>query len=259
MLKLQYFGHLMRRTDFLEKTLMLGKIEAGGEGEDRGWDGWMASSTWWTWVWASSGSWWQTEKPGVLQSMGSQKVEHNLGSELSDSNLDQQSFVSIWLIVCFKNSDSGCNGFRAFLFSARNQPVSVSHLNFYFFSVETFYLFISYFSPQFYLFILSHIYIYIYFTILYWFCHTSARICHKCTHASRPESPSHLPPHIIPLGHPSAPAPSWSHTFKMTSLSILLKTWNHLVGSLNCLLLHLNPPCSPFPFPPFSTSACLSF
>ena len=166
MLKLQYFGHLMRRTDFLEKTLMLGKIEAGGEGEDRGWDGWMASSTWWTWVWASSGSWWQTEKPGVLQSMGSQRVEHNLGSELSDSNLDQQSFVSIWLIVCFKNSDSGCNGFRAFLFSARNQPVSVSHLNFYFFSVETFYLFISYFSPQFYLFILSHIYIYI-FTLQY--------------------------------------------------------------------------------------------
>ena len=72
MLKLQYFGHLTWRTDFLEKTLMLGKIEAGGEGEDRGWDGWMASSTWWTWVWASSGSWWQTEKPGVLQSMGLQ-------------------------------------------------------------------------------------------------------------------------------------------------------------------------------------------
>ena len=50
-LKLQYFGHLMRRADSLEKTLMLGKIEAGGEGDDRGRDDWMASPTQWTWVW----------------------------------------------------------------------------------------------------------------------------------------------------------------------------------------------------------------
>ena len=49
-LKLQYFGHLMWRADSLEKTLMLGGIGAGGEGDDRGWDGWMASLTWWTWV-----------------------------------------------------------------------------------------------------------------------------------------------------------------------------------------------------------------
>ena len=47
-LKLQYFGHLMRRTDSLERTLMLEKIEAGGEGDDRGRDGWMASPTQWT-------------------------------------------------------------------------------------------------------------------------------------------------------------------------------------------------------------------
>ena len=51
-LKLQYFGHLMLRTDSLEKTLILGKIEVGGEGNNRGWDGWMASLTRWTWVWA---------------------------------------------------------------------------------------------------------------------------------------------------------------------------------------------------------------
>ena len=47
-----------------------------------------------------------------------------------------------------------------------------------------------------------------YFTILYWFCHTSTRICHGCTLVPHPEPPFHLPPHTIPLGHRSAPAPS---------------------------------------------------
>ena len=64
-LKLQYFGHLMRRTDSLEKTLMLGKIE-GGRRRGRGWDGWMTSPTQWTRVWVNSGSWWWTGKPGML-------------------------------------------------------------------------------------------------------------------------------------------------------------------------------------------------
>ena len=57
-LKLQYFGHLMWRVDSLEKTLMLGGLGAGREGDDRGWDGWMASLTQWTWVWVNSRSWW---------------------------------------------------------------------------------------------------------------------------------------------------------------------------------------------------------
>ena len=59
------FGHLMQRTDSLEKTLMLGKIEAGGEGDNRGSDGWIASLIQWTWVWASSESWWWAAKPGI--------------------------------------------------------------------------------------------------------------------------------------------------------------------------------------------------
>ena len=64
------------------KTLMLGKIKGGGEGDDRGWDGWMASLTQWTWVWVYSGSWWWTGRPGVLQSMGSKRVRHEWATEL---------------------------------------------------------------------------------------------------------------------------------------------------------------------------------
>ena len=59
-LKLQYLGHLMRRTDSLKRPWCWERLKAGGEGDDRGWDGWMASSTQWTWVWASSGSQWRT-------------------------------------------------------------------------------------------------------------------------------------------------------------------------------------------------------
>ena len=60
------------------------RLKAGGEGNNRGWDGWMVSLTRWTWVWASSRNWWWTGKPGVLQSMGSQRVWHDWGTELTD-------------------------------------------------------------------------------------------------------------------------------------------------------------------------------
>ena len=82
-LKLQYFGHLMQRVDSLEKTLMRKGFGAGGEGDDRGWDGWMASLTWGMWVWVNSGSWWWTGRPGVLLFMGSQRVRHNWATELN--------------------------------------------------------------------------------------------------------------------------------------------------------------------------------
>ena len=81
-LKLQYFGLLMQRTDSLEKTLMLVKTE-GRRMDDKGWDGRMASPTWWTSSNASSRSWWWTGKPGMLQSMGFQKVGHNWATELN--------------------------------------------------------------------------------------------------------------------------------------------------------------------------------
>ena len=59
------------------------RLKPWGEG-DRGWDGWMASPTWWTWVWASFRNWWWTGKPGLLQFMGSQRVGRNWVTELTD-------------------------------------------------------------------------------------------------------------------------------------------------------------------------------
>ena len=77
--------NLMWRADSFEKTLMLGKIEGRRKRRQlrwlREWDGWMASLTQCTWVWASSRSWWWTGKPGVLQSMGSRRVRHNLATQ----------------------------------------------------------------------------------------------------------------------------------------------------------------------------------
>ena len=83
--------HLMRRVDSLEKTLMLGGIGGRRKGDDRGWDGWMASPTRWTWIWVGSGSWWWTGRPGILQSMGLQKVGHNWAAE-------QYPLTGSWLV-----------------------------------------------------------------------------------------------------------------------------------------------------------------
>ena len=89
-LKLQYFGYLMWRVDSLEKTLMMGGIvgrrRRGRQRmrwlDGRGWAGWMASLTRWTWVRVNSGSWWWTGRPGMLQFLVSQRVGHNWVTEL---------------------------------------------------------------------------------------------------------------------------------------------------------------------------------
>ena len=81
-LKLQYFGHLMRRADSRKRPWFWERLRAGGEEGNRGWDGWMASPTQWTWVQAKSRRWWRTGKPGVLQSMGS-RSRHNWVTELT--------------------------------------------------------------------------------------------------------------------------------------------------------------------------------
>ena len=59
------------------------RLKAGGGGDNRGWDGWVASLTRWSWVWTSSGCWWWTGKPGVLQSVGLQRVGHDFMTELN--------------------------------------------------------------------------------------------------------------------------------------------------------------------------------
>ena len=103
---IQYFGHLMPKVDSLfffspkvnslEKTLMLGKIEGR---KRRGWqrrDGWMASLTQWMWVWASSRRWWRTVKPGMPQSMGSQRVIHYWATEHIDWLRRPRTLVGMW-------------------------------------------------------------------------------------------------------------------------------------------------------------------
>ena len=82
-LKLQYFGHLVRRVDSLERLWCWEGLGAGGEGDDKGWDGWMASPTQWMWVWVNSRSWWWTGRPGMLRFMGSQRVRHDWAAELN--------------------------------------------------------------------------------------------------------------------------------------------------------------------------------
>ena len=80
-LKLQHFGHLMQRGNSLERPWCWRKLKAEGEGNIRGWDGWMVSPNQWTWVWPNSGRYWRTGKPGMLQSMGLQKVVQDLMTE----------------------------------------------------------------------------------------------------------------------------------------------------------------------------------
>ena len=82
-LKLQYFGHLMQELTHWKRLWCWEGLGAEGEGDNRGWDGWMASLTRWTWAWVNSGSWWWTGRPGVLHFMGSQRVGHDWATELN--------------------------------------------------------------------------------------------------------------------------------------------------------------------------------
>ena len=69
-------------------------LRAGGEGDSRGWDGWMASLTWWAWVWVDSGSWWWTGRPGMLRFIRSQRVRHDWATELIEEGL-----LLLWVCI----------------------------------------------------------------------------------------------------------------------------------------------------------------
>ena len=87
-LKLQYFSLLMQRVDSLENLWCWDGLGAGGEGDNRGWNSWMALLTQWTWIWVNSGSWWWTGRPSVLRFMGLQRVGHDWVTELNWSHID---------------------------------------------------------------------------------------------------------------------------------------------------------------------------
>ena len=92
MLKLKNFNTLATWCEeliHLKRPWCWERLRAGGEGDDRGWDGWMASPTQGTWVRVSSRSWWWTGKPGVLQPMGSQRVGHDWATEVNWPNMTQ--------------------------------------------------------------------------------------------------------------------------------------------------------------------------
>ena len=74
-LKLQYLATWCKELTHLKKPWCWERLRAGGEGDDRGWDGWMASPTRWTWVWVNSGSWRWTWRPGMLQSLGHKELD----------------------------------------------------------------------------------------------------------------------------------------------------------------------------------------
>ena len=88
-----------------------GRLKAGGEGEERGQDGWMESHAWWIWVWASSGSWWWIGKPGVLQSIGSQRVRQHLATEQQQHS---KKLKYSWKAKFMRRASIGVGDFKNF-------------------------------------------------------------------------------------------------------------------------------------------------
>ena len=121
----------MWRTDSLEKTLMLGKIEGGRRRDDRGWDGWMASLTRWTWVSLNSGSWWWIGRPGVLRFMRSQRVRHDWATEVNWTDL--LWYDVYWKFCLFSNwICSYCWTFRSSLYILHASTLSTITWKYFF-------------------------------------------------------------------------------------------------------------------------------
>ena len=98
-LKLQYLATWCDELTHLKRPWCWERLRAGGEGDDRGWDGWMASLTQWTWVWVNSRSWWWTGRPGVLRFMRLQRVGHNWATELNWTEPKHSWGIVISLVI----------------------------------------------------------------------------------------------------------------------------------------------------------------
>ena len=99
-LKCQYLATWCKELTHWKRPWCWERLKAGGEGDGRGWDGWTASPTQWMWVWVNSGTWWWTGRPGMLQSMGSQRVGHDWVTELNwtDETGCHDFFVLFWML-----------------------------------------------------------------------------------------------------------------------------------------------------------------
>ena len=97
-LKFQYLATWCEELPQWKRPWCWERLKAGGEGDDRGWNGWMPSPTGWTWVWPSSRRWWWTGKPGMLQSKGSQRLGHNWVTELHQASLSMPCFQQCLLM-----------------------------------------------------------------------------------------------------------------------------------------------------------------
>ena len=118
------------------------RLRAGGEGDDRGWDGWMASVTQWTWVWVNSGSWWWTGRPGVLRFLGLQsRTWLSDWTELNNKNLnytelwDQKRELS-WTVTIAEPNTKKKDSFPCKDVAHEKPHTYYSHSNFLFFSVK---------------------------------------------------------------------------------------------------------------------------
>ena len=101
-LKCRYLATWCEHLTHWKRPWCWGRLRAGGEVDNRGWNGWMESWTRWTWVWVDSRGWWWTEKPGVLRFMGSQRVRHDWATKL---NWIVSSYsVAIFVDVCIANN-----------------------------------------------------------------------------------------------------------------------------------------------------------
>ena len=109
-LKLQYLTTSCEELTHWKRLWRWEELGAGGEGDDKGWDGWMASPTRWTWIWVNSGSWWWTGRPGVLRFMGSQRVD-------TTERLNWTELINSPNISSFQDNNQSFQSFQIFVHS----------------------------------------------------------------------------------------------------------------------------------------------